>query len=126
MPYVTLAGMVLEDFAELIGCTIRCEIPVSGCWGEYDAIRHESRLHPDLAAIQCHAVLAHEIGHAAHRHESSTALTEREADAFSDWLRIPFCSFLRATQAHHTVQAVAHELDLLPADVRRYAQRAWA
>ncbi|NWN89225.1 MAG: ImmA/IrrE family metallo-endopeptidase [Micrococcaceae bacterium] len=117
--------MVLEDFAVIIGCCVRSAVPVSGHLGEYDAARHEIRVHPALAAIQCQAVLAHEIGHAAYRHESSTALTEREADEFSDWLRIPFCDFLRATQAHSTVQAVAHELDLLPADVRRYAQRIW-
>lgn len=115
--------MVLEDFAVIIGCCVRSAVPMSGHWGEYDAARHEIRVHPALAAIQCQAVLAHEIGHAAYRHESSTVLTEREADEFSDWLRIPFCDFLRAINAHETVQAVAHELDVLPSDVRRYATR---
>lgn len=118
--------MGLEAFAANIGCVVTCEVPVTGYWGEYDALRHEIRLHPRLAGIQAQAVLAHELGHAAYRHESSTAHTERLADELSDWLRIPFCSFLRATQVHHTVQAVAHELDVLPADVHRYAQRIWA
>lgn len=105
---------------------VTCAVPLIGRWGEYDAIRHEVRLHPQLTGIQAQAVLAHELGHAAYRHEASTAQSEREADDLGDWLRIPFCSFLRATQVHHTVQAVAHELDVLPADVHRYAQRIWA
>lgn len=117
--------MVLEAFTERLGCLVLREYPVSRRLGEYDAIRHEIRLHPDLIGIQGQAVLAHELGHAAYRHMSSTPRTEREADDMGDWLRIPFCRFLRATQVYPTAQEVAHELDVLPEDVRRYAQRIW-
>jgi len=117
--------MVFEAFANLVGCTVVREEPVVGQLGEYDATRHEIRLHPALVGIQAKAVLAHELGHAAYRHESSSAQNEREADELGDWLRIPFCDFLRAIKAHETVQAVAHELDVLPSDVRRYATRLY-
>ncbi len=117
--------MVLEAFTNLVGCTVVRETPVSGHWGEYDATRHEVRLHPELIGIQARAVLAHELGHAAYRHEVSTLHTEREADNVGDWLRIPFCEFLRATQLYTTVQDVANELEVLPGDIRRYARRVW-
>lgn len=117
--------MVLEAFTNLVGCTVVRETPVSGHWGEYDATRHEIRLHPELIGIQARAVLAHELGHAAYRHETSSVQNEREADDLGDWLRIPFCGFLRATQLYPTAQEVAHELDVLPGDIRRYTQRVW-
>lgn len=115
--------MDLEALAEMIGCTVMRSEPVSGHWGEYDASAHEIRLHPRLHGAQARSVLAHELGHAAHRHESSTARTEREADAFSDWVQIPLCMFLRAVQVQESMQAVACELGVLPADARRYAER---
>lgn len=117
--------MVLESFANIIGCAVVREVPLSGYWGEYDVLSHEVRLHPRLIGIQAQAVLAHELGHAAYRHGASTVSNEREADALSDWLRIPFCKFLQATQLYSDVQTVAQELDVLPADVRRYARRIW-
>lgn len=125
LPHVTVAGMVLEAFTNLVGCTVVREEPFVGQLGEYDAVRHEIRLHPALVGIQARAVLAHELGHAAYRHEVSTTQTEREADDLGDWLRIPFCRYMRATQLYPTAQEVAHELDVLPADIRRYAQRVW-
>jgi len=115
--------MVLEAFTNLVGCTVVREEPLVGQLGEYDATRHEIRLHPALIGIQARAVLAHELGHAAHRHTTSTAQTEREADDLGDWLRIPFCGFMRATQLYPTAQEVAHELEVLPADIRRYTRR---
>jgi len=123
MPRVTVVGMVLEAFTEVIGCVVVRRVPASGYWGEYDAIRHEVRLHPRLSGIQAKAVLAHELGHAAYRHERSTAQTEREANEISDWLRIPFCAFMHSIKVHETTYAVAHELDVLPSEIRRYAQR---
>src|SRR5690625_887836 len=123
MPRVTVVGMVLEAFTNLVGCTVVREEPLVGQLGEYDATRHEIRLHPALVGIQARAVLAHELGHAAHRHTTSTVQTEREADDLGDWLRIPFCSFLRATKLYPTAQEVAHELEVLPADIRRYTRR---
>lgn len=125
MPCVTVVGMVLEAFTNLVGCTVVREEPFVGQLGEYDATQHEIRLHPALVGIQARAVLAHELGHAAYRHESSSAQNEREADELGDWLRIPFCGFLRATQVYPTAQEVAHELEVLPEDVRRYATRLW-
>src|SRR5690625_620138 len=125
MPHVTVECMVLEAFTNLVGCTVVRETPVSGHWGEYDVTRHEIRLHPELIGIQARAVLAHELGHAAYRHETSSVQNEREADDLGDWLRIPFCGFLRATQLYPTAQEVAHELDVLPGDIRRYTQRVW-
>jgi len=117
--------MVLEAFTNLVGCTVVREEPIVGQLGEYDATRHEIRLHPELVGIQARAVLAHELGHAAYRHETSSTHNEREADDLGDWLRIPFCGFLRATKVYPTAQQVAHELDVLPADIRRYAHRVW-
>lgn len=115
--------MDLEALAEMIGCAVVRSIPLSGHWGEYDASAHQVRLHPRLHGAQLRSVLAHELGHAAHRHESSTARTEREADEFADWVQIPLCAFLRAVQVQESMQAVAHELGVLPADVYRYAER---
>ncbi|WP_442867635.1 ImmA/IrrE family metallo-endopeptidase [Citricoccus sp. NR2] len=115
--------MNLDTVAERLGCSIASAHPVLGDWGEYNSATHTITLHPALSGIQYTATLAHELGHAAHRHEQSTPATEREADYFAHWLLIPLCGFLRAAQAHHTMQGVAHELELLPSMLASYAGR---
>lgn len=115
--------MHLDSFADHLGCEVRAEFPRSGRLGEYDAASHTIRLHPDLIGVQRRAVLSHELGHAMHRHRRSTPRTEREADYSAHWLLIPLCAFLRAMQAQETMRGVAHELGVLPADVRAYAAR---
>lgn len=109
--------------AHHIGVAVERTVPHVGQWGEYDAGAHRIRLHPDLRMVQHASTYAHELGHAMHRHEASTTRTEREADHAAHWLTIPLCAFLQALQAHDTMQAVAHELGLLPSDVRAYAGR---
>lgn len=115
--------MHLDSFADHLGCEVRTEFPHSGRLGEYVAASHMIRLHPDLIGAQRQAVLSHELGHAIHRHASSTPRTEREADHAAHWLTVGLCGFLRAVQAHESMRAVAHELGVLPADVRSYAAR---
>lgn len=71
MRHVTVAKMVLEAFTNVVG-TVRRDEPVVGQLSEYDATRHEMRLDTALIGIQARAVLAHELGHASYRHETST------------------------------------------------------
>ena len=115
--------MDLELVAEHLGVRVDYVPPVTGGWGEYDAAAHRINLHPGLGPLQRRAVLAHELGHAAHRHEASTPRNEREADEMAHWLTIPLCGFLRAARAQETVPGVADELGVLPSAVRDYARR---
>ena len=114
--------MDLEIVAESMGVRVEYIAPARG-WGEYDPLSHTIRLHPRLRGIQLRAVLSHELGHAAHRHTSSTTRAEREADHFAHWLTIPLCGLLRATQCHDTAQGIAHELGVLPSEVTAYLGR---
>lgn len=113
----------LDRMAHHIGVRVERSIPQVGQWAEYDATAHLIRLHPSLAHTQTVSTYAHELGHAMHRHRCSTPRTEREADHAAHWLTIGLCDFLRACQAHESMQAVAHELGVLPLDVRGYARR---
>lgn len=115
--------MHLELVAARLGCRVTTGMPVLGDWGEYDSSTHTITLHPALSGIQRKATLAHELGHAAYRHDRTTVTTERAADEFAHWLLIPYCSFLRATQAHESLQGVAHELEVLPSLLVSYASR---
>ncbi|MGO1664128.1 MAG: ImmA/IrrE family metallo-endopeptidase [Micrococcaceae bacterium] len=115
--------MNLDTVASRLGCRIITAHPMLGDWGEYNSANHTITLHPALTGIQYTATLAHELGHAVHRHEQSTPATEREADQFAHWLLIPYCSFLRAVQAQESMQAVAHELEILPSMLVQYAER---
>lgn len=114
---------MLETVAEYLECTIDISYPITEGWGEYDSTAHTIRLHPELAGVKRTAVLAHELGHAAHQHSESTHATEWEADRFAHWLLVPLCDYLRATRLHPTVQAVAHELEILPSMAAQYAHR---
>lgn len=115
--------MWADQVAARLGVDVVVEVPRSGAWGEYDATENQVRIHPLLSGVQLRCVLAHELGHAAHRHTSSTPLTEREADEFAHWLLIPLCGFLRAASAYESAQAVAHELGVLPSFVEGFAGR---
>lgn len=115
--------MHLDLIADLLDCEVRSEIPFSGAWGEYVPALHAIRLHPHLTGIHRDAVLGHELGHAAHEHTGYRPREEAEADRFAHWLLIPLCGFLRAMQAQEAMRGVAHELGVLPADVRAYAAR---
>lgn len=115
--------VMLEDIADHLGVTVTIAPPLVGQLGEYDHYCRTIRLHPRLSGLLQSSVLAHELGHAAYGHTASTTITEWEADQFAHWLQIPFCDYLTATAAHPTVQAVAHELGVLPATVRDYTRR---
>lgn len=114
---------MLEAIAEYLGVTVVFEEPLVGQLGEYQASTHVIRLHPQLSGLLLTVVLAHELGHAAHGHTTSTTVTEREADEFAHWCLIPFCYYLQATRAHPTIQGVAYELGVLPNMVEQYARR---
>lgn len=115
--------MDLDMLADRLGCAVvRCE-PPGGRWGAYDAASRTIYLHPRLGPAQRRSVLAHEIGHHIHRHHTSTPRAEAEADAVAHWLTIPLCMILKAAQSHPSVQAVAHELELMPEDVEIYVRR---
>ena len=97
--------------------------PSVGDWGQYDSSAHRITLLPELGEVQHRSVLSHEIGHALYRHDRSTARTEREATHAAHWLTISLCEFLWAVNAFESMQAVAHELGVLPSDVEAYARR---
>lgn len=118
-----MVGVMLEIIADHLQCTIITQEPMVGQLGEYDHSRHLIRLHPRLSGLLLSEVLAHELGHAAHKHTESTAVTEAQADQFAHWALIPFCKYLTATAAHTTAQAVAHELGVLPGMVEAYTRR---
>lgn len=117
-----MAGM-LEDIANHLRVRVITEPPLVGQLGEYDHYRRTIRLHPRLSGLLQTSVLAHELGHAAYGHTTSTPLTEQQADHFAQWLQVPFCDYLTATAAHPTAQGVAHELGVLPATITDYARR---
>lgn len=117
-----MVGM-LEIIADHLGVTVLVEEPLVGQLGEYDHNQRVVRLHPKLSGLLQSAVLAHELGHAAHGHTSSTTVTEVQADHFAHWCQIPFCRYLQATAVHHTVQGVAYELGILPSAAEAYAGR---
>lgn len=101
------------------------DFPISGALGEYDHSARQIRLHPGLAGVRKKVVLAHEIGHAVYGHTESTPVTEREANYFAHWLLVCPHQFFTASRAHHTVEGVAHELEVTPSMVRAYASRWW-
>ena len=123
VPGHTVLGMDLDVVAERLGVRVDYLAPMVGDWGEYDASAHRIALHPALGPVQLFSTYAHELGHAMYRHGATTAHTEREATHAAHWLTIPLCGFLRAIQAHDSAQAVAHELGVMPADVRAYGHR---
>jgi hypothetical protein len=115
--------MLLERIADHLQVTVIIEEPHVGQLGEYQASKHLIRLHPRLSGLLLTSVLAHELGHAAYRHTTSTTVTEREADHFAHWVLIPFCRYVQATHAHTTPQGVAHDLGVLPSTIREYTRR---
>lgn len=118
-----MVGMLLEQIADHLQVTVIIEEPHVAQLGEYQESKHLIRLHPRLSGLLLTSVLAHELGHAAYRHTTSTNVTEREADHFAHWVLIPFCHYVRATAAHGTAQGVAHELGVLPSTIRQYTRR---
>ena len=115
--------MYLDQVIEMLDVKITRTPTVTGAWGEYDHTHRVIRLDPRLSGVPYTSTLAHELGHAAHGHTQSTVVTEREADQYAQWLLIPFCRYLEAARAYDTVEAVAHEIGVLPGDIIRYAER---
>lgn len=100
----------------------------TGWWGAYDASKNTIILRTSLAPLQRRSTLAHETAHAVlghHRNPSTLAYLarmERDAEELAaSWL-IKHQEFTCATGVHETVQAVAHELHVLPRDVRAYVR----
>ena len=118
--------MYLDQVIEMLDVKITRTPTVTGAWGEYDHAHRVIRLDPRLSGVPYTSTLAHELGHAAHGHTASTIVTEREADEYAAWLLIPFCRYMEAARAYETVEAVAHELEVLPGDAARYAARMHA
>ena len=116
-------GMDLDAVAEHLGVEVTYGCPEVGHWGDYDALAHRITLLPRLGAAQHRSTYSHELGHSLYRHERSTARAEREASHAAHWLTIPLCDFLRAVQENDSMQAVAHDLGVMPSDVKAYARR---
>lgn len=93
-----------------------------GWWGFYDPDWHVVGLRPRLGPVQRASTLAHELGHAFFRHRGSHFWQEESASNWAVGVLIDPAEFESAIRVFDSVTAVAHELNVLPRDVRRYAK----
>ncbi len=95
------------------------ELP-KGWWGAYDHHSDTIILQPGLGPLQRRSTLAHEAAHAALGHHGHHPSQEAAAEELAaSWL-IRHCDFEIATRVYDRIQAVAHELEVLPRDVKAY------
>lgn len=83
-----------------------------GLLGLYDARRHTIVLDAGLTPVERRCVLAHELGHAHHRHRSGSPANERVADAFAARLLVDPVALREASRWTHDPAELADELDL--------------
>lgn len=93
-----------------------------GWWGAYDLHFNTIILRPRLAPLQKRSTLAHECAHAVLGHHGHHPRQEREAEELAAGWLIRHHDFHTAACIHDTVQAVAHELNVLPRDVKAYVR----
>ncbi|GAA2171390.1 hypothetical protein GCM10009846_05050 [Agrococcus versicolor] len=91
-----------------------------GLLGLYDARAHRIWLAEGLTPVERRCVLAHELGHARHRHRSGTPANERVADAFAARLLVDPAALEAASRWSHDPAEIADELDLTEDVVRAY------
>lgn len=93
-----------------------------GWWGAYDLPTNTIHLRRRLAPLQRRSTLAHEIAHAVLGHDGHHPRHERQAEELAaSWLNRP-ADFSHACRVYDTATALAHELNVLPRDVRAYVR----
>ena len=112
--------MHLEQIIGDLGVTVRTGPVPHGWWGSYCHTRHEIVLRPRLGALQRRSTLAHELGHAFHRHAGSTPFNERQASIWAARALITDEAFIDACRTADTAQGMAHILGVLPRDVTTF------
>lgn len=91
-----------------------------GILGLYDARCHVIVLAAGLTPVERRCVLAHELGHAHHRHRAGSAANERVADAYAARLLVDPSALREASRWSHEPAELADELDLTEDVVRAY------
>lgn len=112
--------MNLELIAQDLGVRITRGALPAGWWGSYNHRTLTITLHRSLGPVQYKSTLAHELGHAHHRHETSTPGNEWQASVWAARTLIQHDQFLEAAYAADRVAGVANILEVMPADVETY------
>ncbi|MBG6085864.1 ImmA/IrrE family metallo-endopeptidase [Zhihengliuella flava] len=103
-----------------LGIRVIEEYLPDGWWGAYDWYSRTIYLRPGLAPVQRRSTLAHECAHAVLDHHGHHPRNETAAkELAASWL-ITREEFMLAAKAHGTVQAAAHELGVLPRDIKAF------
>ena len=110
----------LHRIADELGVSIRRGSLPHGWWGAYDHRVHGITVHDAARGIQLRSILAHELGHAYHRHAGSTPRFEREASHWAARHLISMGAFLDCLHWCDRKQGAAHHLGVLPSDVQHY------
>jgi hypothetical protein len=110
----------LDAIARGLGVRVAVADLGPGLLGLYDARSHRIWLAPGLTPVERRCVLAHELGHAHHRHRSGSPANERVADAFAARLLVDPAALEAASRWSHDPAEIADELDLTEDVVRAY------
>lgn len=114
--------MDFDRYIAEIGVTVITGALPSGWWGAYDYRTHRIILRRRLAGSQRRSTLAHELGHAVHRHKGRSPEQEREARIWAVQRLIDPEEFRIATSIYDNVDAVACELAVMPSDILLYME----
>lgn len=106
--------------ADALGVRVATAPLDPGFLGLYDADRHAISLTLGLTPVERRCVLAHELGHAIHRHRTGSPSNERVANAFAARLLVDPEALRDATLWTHEPWELAEELDLTEDVVRDY------
>lgn len=96
------------------------EHKLNGLFGAYIHSHRIILIDSRLAPVQRRSTLMHELGHAYYGHDGHLAKWEREASLWAASQMIRFSDYQLATTIYASPVAVAHELGVLPRDVRNY------
>lgn len=92
--------------------------------GLYDDAASRIYVALGLPMDEVKATLAHELGHALHRHDCSTPQNERQADKRAAWLLVDPQAYAEAEAIDDHPAAIAESLELTPKVVEDY-RRYW-
>ncbi|GAA1337356.1 ImmA/IrrE family metallo-endopeptidase [Arthrobacter roseus] len=99
---------------------------VDGNLGELNgAYLHDHRtilMDLNLAPVQYHSTLMHELGHAFHDHDRTTPRNEWEASQWVARALIRGCEYEALIKVFECPQSIAFEMGVLPRDVVNYQQ----
>ncbi|GAB3191984.1 ImmA/IrrE family metallo-endopeptidase [Nesterenkonia suensis] len=106
--------MDLHHHAEVLGVDEIRYVEGLSRWGRYDDRTHTITLLAGMGLIQRRSTLAHELGHAYHRHTGDGPKDERQADLYAARLLIPPSAWAWATSQADSIPALAEELLVHP------------